>query len=761
MSNTTFAMHDMGWFAFQQLCHTVLREILGQSVQSFLHNNDGGRDGAFHGVWTSIAGVEVTGPCVVQCKHTSISGANLVLSDLTGEFDKAEALVAAGDCDLYVLMTNLGVSGATETKVREAFEARGVKRVLVYGSTWMNQTIIENARLRRLVPRLYGLGDLTQILDDRSYKQAQAVLDSMRTNLDKLVLTSTYSRATTALDEHGFVLLFGAAATGKTTVAAQLALGAADEFDTAVVKLDSAADFQNRWNPDEHQLFWLDDAFGTTQFESDRARAWTAALPRIHSAIHRGSKVVLTSRDYIFRAARSSLKPGSFPLFEEARVAVDVHDLTDLERHQILYNHLRHGTQSNEWLGRLGPNLEVAAAHPGFTPELARRLSLPSFTEKVRPQDVASIERFFAEPDAFLRDVIDGLDVDGRAALGLIFVGHGWLASPVTLDERSKDLVARIGSTLGGVIRALEAMDGSQVNSIVRDGEPGWVFAHPTMADAYSSLMRSPDLVEHLLAGFPLQTLVREVTCGDVGLQGALVLAPAQYDAVLARLDEPVPRGSYGEAWRERDRRTTFLAKRCDAAFLARWVETHPTKFASLETPGVMLQAVAENELAARLNEFGLFPEPMRQEFVGELVAYCLSGKDPAVLWDDSLKSMLTEAEWTALLLRVRDELLTNPGRAIRNCVEEWNQSDDDPASIVEPLSTLALYLPDLFPEDAWVQGQAVRLDGMLDEWISEHQTDDDEDVDDGFQSGPTSLSTWTPTSTRSVFDDLLDGRSG
>ena len=26
----SLAMHDLGWFPFQQLCHTILRELVGQ-----------------------------------------------------------------------------------------------------------------------------------------------------------------------------------------------------------------------------------------------------------------------------------------------------------------------------------------------------------------------------------------------------------------------------------------------------------------------------------------------------------------------------------------------------------------------------------------------------------------------------------------------------------------------------------------------------------------------------------------------------------
>lgn len=756
----TFAMHDLGWFAFQQLCHTILREVLGQTVESYLGSRDGGRDGAFRGTWTPAQGDERSGAFVVQCKHSAKAGVNLRLADLSDEMEKAEKLVMAGECDVYVLMTNAGVGAVTESKVRKSFESRGVKNVLVLGTTWMNQTISETPRLRRLVPRLYGLGDLTQILDERAYRQARAVLDSMRTDLDKLVLTSTYERATTALEHHGFVLLLGAPATGKTTIAAQLALGAADEFDTAVVKLDSAADFQNHWNPDERQLFWLDDAFGPTQFDFILARAWTTALPRIASAIRGGSKFVLTSRDYIFRAARGHLKPGSFPLFEEARVVVDVLDLKPLERRQILYNHLRHGQQPNSWLEELEPNLEAAASHPAFTPELARRLSHPHFTEHVRPDSPRSIESFFSRPGDFLRDVIAGLDADALAALGLIFVHHDWLTSPVELDERSADLVSRLGSTLGGVVAALEALEGSLVRHLARDGETGWVFAHPTMADAYSGLMRSPDLLAHLLAGFPLSVLMREVTCGDVGIENALIVGPVHYGAVLDRLDEPFPT-SVDERWREQGRRTSFLATRCDATFLEQWCSRNPELVDRLAHPGLMLQAMPENQLAARLNDYGLFPAAHRVRFSELLVEYCLTGVDPAVLWDEALKSILTASEWECLLARVRSDLLGDLHQAIDGCTDGIDLSDQEPENVIDPLATLALRLPDLFPGDSYVARKAQELDALIEEWISSQERADRPDRDrEGFGTKVGNDQEWAHGPSRSVFDDLLDGRT-
>lgn len=754
----SFAIHELGWFAFQQLCHTILREVLGQTVQSFLDSRDGGRDGAFQGVWSPRGGDVATGAFVVQCKHTSTYGKRLRLSELVDELAKADKLVKAGKCDVYVLMTNAGVAGATETSVQEAFEAVGVKDVRVFGATWINQTIAENPRLRRLVPRLYGLGDLTEILDDRAYRQARAVLDSMRADLNKLVLTSTYGRATEALEHHGFVLLLGAPATGKTTVAAQLALGSADEFDTAVVKLDTSADFQDRWNPEDRQFFWLDDAFGATQIDYSLARAWIAALPRITSAIRGGAKLVLTSRDYVFQSARPYLKPGSFPLFEEAKVVVDVRDLTLGERRQILYNHLRHGQQENEWLRRLQPHLEAAAAHVGFTPELARRLGHPYFTADVAPSSLKSVERFFSKPDTFLRDVMAGLDPDARAALGLIFVHHDWLASPLTLDARSSDLVARLGSTLGGVVGSLESMEGSLVRHLVREGQTGWVFAHPTMSDAYASLMRSPDLLGHLLVGFPLEALLREVTCDDVGIKGALVVTNAHFDIVLDRLAEPLAT-PFDERWRDESRRAGFLATRCSASFLERWCAKNAEALASLAEPKLMLEACSQNRLVSKLNRLGLLPEPLRSQFAERLVSYCLDGTDHATLWNEELRSVLSADEWTALLIRVREDLLSDLEWLIARCVDGIDLSETDAQSAIEPLTTLTLYLPDLYPGDEYVAERTDVLRELIEDWAAEHDSDDPDSNEVGSETGVKPVEETDHGVTRSVFDDLVDGR--
>ena len=347
---STFDLHELGWHNFQQLCLTISREVLGQTVQVFLNSQDAGRDGAFEGKWVPRDGDVLIGKFVIQCKFTSKVGRSLKLSDLTDELPKTKQLVRSGRCDCYIVLTNFGISGASEGKIQDAFLAVGVKQFRCYGAEWISAQIRENSRLRMLVPRVYGLGDLSQILDDRSYKQAWAVLDSMREDLSRVVLTGVYSKAVRALEDEGFVLLLGEAACGKTTIAAMLAMAAIDQWKLYTLRLETSDQLVERWNPEEpKQFFWIDDAFGVTQYESALAFGWNRIFAKVRAMIDAGARVVLTSRDISYRRAKQDLKESAFPLMRESQVVVDVQDISKEERRQILYNHIKLGNNRSHF----------------------------------------------------------------------------------------------------------------------------------------------------------------------------------------------------------------------------------------------------------------------------------------------------------------------------------------------------------------------------------------------------------------------------
>lgn len=365
-------LHKLGWRAFQDLVGVVLSEVLGQTFTVFADTNDVGQDGAFNGTWRTptdstepeLAAFARPGlTTVVQCKFSANPNQTLTPSALSAEIAKVEALVRRGECDAYIVVTNLRVTGATNATVKEQLRDVGVKHTLLLPGSWLCQQIQKRSTLRRLVPRVFGLGDLTSLLDERKQQQANALLAGMRNELATFVPTDAYRRASRALEEHRFVLLLGEPACGKSAIARTLSMVALDSWGCAVHRVDSPAELLAHWNPaDPTQLFWVDDAFGPIRHDPAATDEWTRRMPQVKAAVDGGARVLMTSRDYIYRAARPRLKEYSFPLLREQQVVIDVEDLSEDEKSQILYHHLRAGDQPRAVLERWRPSLGDLAA---------------------------------------------------------------------------------------------------------------------------------------------------------------------------------------------------------------------------------------------------------------------------------------------------------------------------------------------------------------------------------------------------------------
>lgn len=758
MSAVVYDLHSLGWHSFQQLCLTVTREILGQTVESFLDSNDGGRDGAFSGTWTPCGTETLSGRFVIQCKFTGKKDANLHAADLCEEVEKAQRLVEKGLCDIYVLITNAGLSGAEAEKIEAAYKAVGVRDLLFFGLTWICQQIQDNKRLRMLVPRVYGLGDLSQILDERAYAQARALLASLRDDLSKIVVTGAYKRAAAALDKHGFVLLIGEPAAGKTTIASLLAMAALDQWNASTLKLDKPDEVKEHWNPDEpSQFFWIDDAFGVSQYESHLVYGWNHRLADIRAMLKKGAKIVMTSRDYIYNRARRDLKEGAFPLLKESQVVIDVRDLTLEERRQILYNHLKLGRQSQQFRAQIKKLLEGVAAHPRFIPETARRLGDPIFTKDLYLQKFW-IDRFVEKQEQLLDEVLQGLDNDSKAALGLIYMRSGALESPIRLEEFEGCALERLGSSLGGCTTALDALNGSLVQLAYIEGAAIWRFKHPTIGDTFAAqLVRNPELLEIYLQGSSTDDLMEQVTCGDVGLEKAVIIPKGLFPFMLRRLDEysssPRYKSPMYATWGARSRIVDFLARRCAKEFLSFYVEEHPDLPASVAEPGLMLSAVSEVDLAARLHKFDLLPEPQRLKFLETVTGYALRGEDLYALSDYDIRSIFTDEEFEDFRQQVRNELVPKLAEVRRKWESNFSGTDESADSFMEPLRDSFKALKDEFIRDEDVEGMVEKQTESLNEWIADHSEDNSDD-----KPGRTLGDVETPDrieDTRSIFDDV------
>jgi len=668
-----YELHTLGWKAFQNLCATITAEYWGQTIQTFFDVNDGGRDGAFHGKWVSKDCDSFEGSFTVQCKFTSEPSSTIKLSGLQEDLKKAERLTKEGLSDNYFLFTNAKLTGSNEEEIKRAFlNIPGLKGFAAYGGERISMMIRESSRLRMLVPRVYGLGDLSQILDARAYDQAVEILSSLGDDLQKFVPTAAYQKSAKALIDHGFVLLLGDPMCGKSTIAAALAVGAIDEWECSTIKVRDADDFVTHFNPHEKQFFWVDDAFGPTQIDFSSVYSWNKSLPHVAAAIKRGSRVLFTSRTYIYKSAKKLLKEASLPILRDSQVIINVEDITEAEKEQILYNHIKLGNQPLEYKQEIKPLLPDVVLNSKFSPEIARRLASTFFTQGLKLTK-HQLKGFVEKPLEQLCEIINSMDDNSRSALAVVFMRGGSLSSSLSLTEAEENAIAKLGGSLSGIVKELDSLDESLLLNSIKDGEHYWHFKHPTVRDAFASIVASnQSLMDIYIAGTTLDKLLSEIACGDIEVEGVSVVVPkSQFSSVIDRLRERTQ-----PKWHEVSALYRFLSHKCDSAFLKEYINQFPNFISDISIRSYLV-GCSEVILVAKLMEHEMITETDRERFATQIANVALSAPDSGFL-SEYCKGILTSEESENILIDIRNNLIPNLDEEI-DFLKRGYEPDEDP----------------------------------------------------------------------------------
>lgn len=724
----SYDLHKLGWRAFQDLSAVVLQAALGQTFHTFADSNDGGRDGAFYGGWLTASvdeyaalpqGLANAAAVVAQCKFSASGVGTLPPSDLKDELAKVERLHAKGLCDAYILMTNLRVSGQTETWLREELAQRGVAQAMILDGKWICQQISVRPALRRYVPRIYGLGDLSQILDERRLEQAKVLLANLGQDLATFVPTAAYRQAADALADHGFTILLGAPAAGKSTIAATLSAAALDEWGCGVRRVDSPAELIEAWNPHEpDQLFWVDDAFGAIRHDQQLTDQWSRRLDQVMTAVKHGAKIILTSRDYIYRQARVHLKEYAYPLLREQAVVVDVAQLSGEERRQILYNHLRAGDQPADALEQWRPYLPSVAASAAFQPEVARRLGRRAFTGAIAHGH--QLLNYVERPVDVLKDVLTQLEPAARAALACVYLSGDGLSTPVRFSDQHAETITLLGATAPDVMQAFGHLNETVLSPVAdMHGDVKWRFRHPTIREGFAAVIADdPNAVHILVNGLTDEELVRQLDCGGTEA-GTLVTIPASlYPSVAARVS--LAPALAGDPWH--NTLAPFLTRRCSDEFLKLWASLNADDLPRLLDFEYQMGVSWRPTVLARLQAAGALPADLRERGVELLERKALEDFDGAWL-SANIVGLFMPSEKQALLDRFVDDVLPRIDDVIYESADGYD-SDVSPADRYNHARETVIAYLGAFEREPQVAGVLQATLGSIESTVAEAEED-------------------------------------
>lgn len=640
------ALHTIGWRAFQDLCSQVCEVVLERPVEIFREAQDGGQDAVF--LIPSQNGAQSIG--TIQCKHTSDAGKALKVSDLSAEIRNVEELVKSGQADTYVFMTNMSVDAPVAAAMRAKLRELGVRKPHILGRQYIGRVIRSSSRLRALVPQVYGLGDLTSIVDERLSEQSRALLDSWIPKLRTYVPTKAHRDAVNAISDHGVVLLLGNPSSGKSAIGAIVSTIASENPDNTVLALTSPRDFEAGWNPnDPGRFFWIDDAFGSNVLRDDYVQDWASAFSKLRAAIKHGNRFLLTSRKHIYEAARRRLGQRNLAQFADGSAVVDVGELTFEEKAQILYNHINFGEQSQSWRSSVKPHLAAVAAVDDFLPGIAERLGDPNFTKGLAPRE-SSLVRFMEEPTEHLIDTVSALDEQLQAALYLVYV-HQAGFDPNDHDAAAAQAVADLtGFTLTKIQDCFAELKGS----FLKLSGVKWTFAHPTISDALTEILRQkPHMMAALIRGAPIDTILGSFTCeGSPLIRDALVIPSTLDEALVARLSHTPD---------ERHRNWMlfhFLSYRASGAVFSKVIGQYPELLQRLSWQTSPLANDPRVHAYARAHQLDLLPDRLRREAASDLETAALSSLDLSFFADKQMLALVSPLRLVGLGIALRTILL-------------------------------------------------------------------------------------------------------
>jgi hypothetical protein len=370
----------------------LLKQELSVAVQAWGGHRDNGRDAFYRGrLRFPDREVLSEGPFLFQVKFVEEANAagaqpaSALMSAVRKEVMRIEERL---DGELgadwkaiqhYVLYTNVTLSPSLRSQIEEALKViLPACAIHAMGGQDVCTLIDGHPTAKRAFPQLLSLRDFDVLLEEAVNRdileRSRSAVEEARDLLPVFVPTKAYSEAFKVVRRNHFVVLEGPPEMGKTAIARML--GLVQLFaGWDMIECRTPDDFFKLHKSERSQVFIADDAFGHTEYEPARVRAWEHDLPKIIGRLDHHHWLLWTSRKHILERARRAMdlqgKAENFP--KPAEVVVEASALSTDEKALVLYRHARAARLDPKIKALVRENAVLIVRQGAFTPERIRR----------------------------------------------------------------------------------------------------------------------------------------------------------------------------------------------------------------------------------------------------------------------------------------------------------------------------------------------------------------------------------------------------
>jgi len=349
---------------FEILCADLLGEVQGRRFERFKAGKDAGVDGRYF----TDQGKEV----VLQCKHWSNTPLKQLIRTLNNtEKPKLDKL----NPHRYLLAVSNPLSRANKKAIQHALSPYVLSESDIYGKEDLNDLLKDKAHIeqRHYKLWLHSSSVLVHTLNNAIMGRSAFSLEEIIRSSSRYVVTANHKAALNLLERLGIAIITGEPGVGKTTLADHLCLHYVAEGFTYLKITDDIREAESLFDRESRQIIYFDDFLGRNYLEALKGHEGnqiTQFIRRI--AANKNKRFVLTSRSTILNQGKFLIDAFEHSNIQKNEYELRIQSLTELDKAQILYNHIWHSDLENEYIEQLyfDRRYRKIIAHKNFNPRL-------------------------------------------------------------------------------------------------------------------------------------------------------------------------------------------------------------------------------------------------------------------------------------------------------------------------------------------------------------------------------------------------------